>query len=291
MKKHKRVRRRPKPRAYAAKAALSSGRTRRARLRQIGWLGGLGVVLLIGFFVFQKRRLPIASRPAPDRHTNSPGPALLDPRAGIGGLETFPGSTNRPGAVLSRDKEGRADDLNNQGTRSLDAGDPKQAIPIFQQALALTPDNEAIHFNLGVAFTKAGDLTSAEHEYKEALRLVPDYPEAHNNYGNLLGRLGRLTEAEAELTEAVNDMPESAQHNNSLGVVLQRLNKTNEALLSFQKAVQCDTNFLEAHFNLAQSYLARKEREKGIAELRQALRIKPGFEPALRAMSRATSLP
>jgi tetratricopeptide (TPR) repeat protein len=282
-------------------------------LRRIGWLAVVGLVLLFGFFVFRKHRPQIGSGSALVGGTNRPGAALnrqaegtaddLNSQAArllnagdarqaiqppIGSDSALAGRTNRPGAVLSRQAEGTADDLNNQGARLLDAGEARQAIQIFEQALALTPENETFHFNLGLAFTRAGDLTNAEHEYREALRLLPDYPEAHNNYGNLLARSGRLAEAEEHLSEAVKQLPESAPFNNSLGVLRQRLNETNEALLCFQKAVECDSNYLEAHFNLAQAYLARKNLEKGIAELRETLRIKPGFEPAQRALARAT---
>jgi tetratricopeptide (TPR) repeat protein len=86
-------------------------------------------------------------------------------------------------------------------------------------------------------------------------------------------------------------MPQSAHYNNSLGVVEQKLDKTNEALLSFQKAVECDTNLFEAHFNLAECYVARHEREKGIKELLEALRLKPDFAPARHILAGLTSAP
>jgi tetratricopeptide (TPR) repeat protein len=193
----------------------------------------------------------------------------------------------RPGAVVNREKEGQAADLNSQAGRLLEAGDTNRAIQLFQQAVALLPANETLHYNLAIAFALAGDPTNAEHEYKEALRLLPDYPEAHQKYGDLLVRLGRLPEAEEHLAEAVEQMPDVAQVQNSLGVARQRRNKTNEALLCFQKAIACDSNCWEAHYNLALAYLNRKNREKEIAELRQTLRINPGFELAQRALARA----
>ena len=191
----------------------------------------------------------------------------------------------RPGTVVNREKEGQAADLNNEAGRLLRAGDTQRAIQFFEQAKALLPTNETIHFNLGIAFTLADDTTNAEQEYKEALRLLPDYPEAHEKYGELLVGLGRLAEAVEHLTRAVEQMPDSAQSQNSLGVARQRRNETNEALLCFQRAVQCDSNCWEAHYNLALAYLNRKNREKEIAELRQTLRINPDFQPAQHALA------
>jgi tetratricopeptide (TPR) repeat protein len=182
--------------------------------------------------------------------------------------------------LVNREKEGQAADLNSQAGRLLEAGDTQRAIELYEQAQTLLPTNEALHYNLGFALALAGDTTHAEHEYKEALRLVPDYPEAHEKYGELLVQLGRLPEAEEHLAAAAEQMPESAQAQNSLGVARQRLNKTNEAVLCFQKAIACDSNYWQAHYNLALSYLNKKNREKEIEELRLALKINPDFQPA-----------
>ncbi len=288
MKKHRRVRRRPKHHTHAPKRASSAGRDSGTGQSWIwiGWVGGIGLIALIGFLVFQKHS------PANDstgagiaESTNKTGSGITTRSGDAGGVGTIPGGTNRPGAAVNREKEGHADDLNDQGTRFLEAGDAKQAAEMFAKAVKLAPENETLHFNLGVALNRAGDVTNAEFQYKEALRLVPDYPEANNNYGNLLAREGRLAEAKEHLAAAVDDTPDSAPYNNSLGVVRERLNETNEALLCFKKAVECDSNYMEAHFNLAQSYITRKDRAKAIEELRETLRIKPGFEPAMRALT------
>jgi Flp pilus assembly protein TadD len=247
--------------------------------------------LLLWFFVFPMRRPSIGSGRPPAGATNrayelsnQPPPS---PDAGASSSDLF-GVTNRPGAVANMQGQGRAADLNNRATRLLFSGKPHQAIEVLQKALALTPKDETLHFNLGHAFVSVGDLTNAEHEYKEALHLLPDYPEAHNNYGNLLVRLGRLSEAEKQLTEAVEQMPESADFHNNLGVLRQRLKETNEALLCFQKAVECDSNNWQAHFNLALASLSRQEIERGIAELHATLKLRPGYEAAQRELARVT---
>jgi Tfp pilus assembly protein PilF len=290
MKKNKRQRLRLKPVASAQREAASV-QPQGTGLRWTVWLGGLGLVFLTGYFVLHQASVPVEPRSALAAPTNSATLARKEQPRTNGGVGALAGTTNRPGAVKNRETEGHTDDLNNMGVELLDEGNAHRAIPILQHAVALKPDDETFHFNLAVAYMRIADSTNAEHEYKEALRLLPDYPEAHNNYGNLLAQAGRLAEAEEQLKEAVKGTPESAAFNNNLGVLRQRLNKTNEALLCFQKAVQCDTNFAEAHFNLAQAYLARREREKGIAELLEVLRIKPDFAPAKRALARVTPAP
>jgi Flp pilus assembly protein TadD len=310
MKKHKHNRHRHEAKAQPApRKVLNSSRTKGAWQRRIYWLAGVGLVLLLGFFLFNKHNHPIApvaaggtnrtgavadrearlgaATAAPAQDTNGPWAVVnKDAQGGpISGADFTPHT--RPGAVVNRQKEGQAADLNSQAGRLLEAGDTQRAIQLYEQAQTLLPTNEALHYNLGFAFAVAGNMTNAEHEYKEALRLVPDYPEAHEKYGELLAQLGRLPEAEEHLAEAVEQMPESAQSQNSLGVARQRRNKTNEALLCFQKAIACNSNYWLAHYNLALSYLNQKNREKEIAELRQTLRINPAFEPAQHALALA----
>jgi Tfp pilus assembly protein PilF len=246
-------------------------------------------LLLAGIlaFEYQHRRSSMGSGPVPAQATilaggqNEPFPLPADQR-GAGPALT----TNRPGAAMNREAEGQAADLSNEAARLLNAGDAKKAITIFERALALTPKDETVHFNLGHAFVAVGDFTNAEHEYQQALHILPDYPEAHNNYGNLLVRLGRLSEAQTQLVEAVNQLPEAADFQNNLGVLWQRRKETNAALLCFQKAIECDSNYWQAHFNLAVASLGQNNREKGIAELRETLRLKPGYQPALRVLER-----
>jgi Flp pilus assembly protein TadD len=291
MKKNKRNWNRQRPRGPTPNEVLAAAKARRAKLRWVILLGGFAVVLLVGFLMFQHFRPAASPVSRGAGSTNNPRTALNDQHGVDGGATSHASATNRAGAAKNREAEGGADDLNNQAARLLAGGDVQKAVELFKQAVALNPDDETFHFNLGIALARLGDVTNAEHEYKEALRLLPDYPEAHHNYGNLLFRAGRMTEAEEHLAEAVNQLPESPAFNNSLGVLQVRLKKTNEALLSFQKAVECDSNFAEAHFNLALSYLARKDRERGVAELRQTLKLKPGFEPAEKAMAQVTSMP
>ncbi len=208
---------------------------------------------------------------------------------------TSPIMTNVPGgsnAALSqtgseREKETAATQLNSAANNLLKSGDTAAAVVAYKKALELSPNDEDLHYNLGIAYMRLGNYTNAESEYREALKLLPDYPEVHNNLGNLLLRTGRLTEAEEQFTEAVKQMPEYAQAHNNLGIVRQRQRMTNEAFLCFQKAVELDTNYWEARFNLAVSYLQRQDREHGIAQLKEVLRLNPSSEIAQRMLQQA----
>src|SRR5579862_5382460 len=104
MKKHRHNRHRPQPRAAPQKQPPAPDRPNGTMLRQPGWFVGIGLLLLVGFFVWQKHRAAIGSN-APVANTSAANdldnqPARLLP--GAGSSPTFPGATNRPGAVLNR---------------------------------------------------------------------------------------------------------------------------------------------------------------------------------------------
>jgi tetratricopeptide (TPR) repeat protein len=82
-------------------------------------------------------------------------------------------------------------------------------------------------------------------------------------------------------------MPELAGAHNCLGIIRQRQNRKTEALACFQQAVRRDTNYWQAHLNLAYLYLSEGNRDKAIQELRETLRINPSSEPAQRALAKA----
>jgi tetratricopeptide (TPR) repeat protein len=165
--------------------------------------------------------------------------------------------------------------LTNMANREYDPVDKKHALP------------EAMHFCLGSAYQQVGSITNAERCYREALRLAPDYPEVHYNLGTLLLRSGRIDEAQEHFMSVIKLMPEFADAHNCLGVIRQRQNRQAEALACFQKAVKYDTNNWQAHFNLANAYLAEGNRDMAIPELRETLRLKPSYEPAQLALAKA----
>ena len=177
--------------------------------------------------------------------------------------------------------------LNQQANKLMTAGDLQSAIRLYEKALTLTPEDEDLHYNLGIAYAKAGDFTKAEEHYRQALRLLPDYAEVHNNLGNLLLRTRRWDEAADQLNEALKLQPEYAVAYNNLGIVRQKQKRLNDATACFEKAVRYDTNYLEAHFNLASASLQVGNREKAISEFTEVLRLDPTFEAAQRGLAKA----
>jgi tetratricopeptide (TPR) repeat protein len=182
-----------------------------------------------------------------------------------------------------------AAELMNDGTALLSSGRVREAVACYQRAVALKPDDEEAHYNLGLAYAKAGQPAVAERHYREALRIFPEYAEAHNNLGNVLTRQKRYAEAVEAFKAALKLQPEYALAHNNLGRALAEQGAPSEGLPHFLEAVRLDTNYLEAHFNLGNSYLNIGRTNDAIRHFDEVVRIRPGFAPAVQALSRLRS--
>ncbi len=58
------------------------------------------------------------------------------------------------------------------------ATDREQAISLYHQGLALCPDDDVAHYELGKALAAAGRQAEAEKEFAAALKINPNFAEA-----------------------------------------------------------------------------------------------------------------
>ena len=69
-------------------------------------------------------------------------------------------------------------------------GKPESAIPKFEKAAALNPDDADAWYNWGAVLGMTGKLNEAVIKFKKAVEIKPDYTEAWNNWGIVLVRMG-----------------------------------------------------------------------------------------------------
>ncbi len=110
----------------------------------------------------------------------------------------------------------------------------------------------------------------AEKNYKRAIELNPNYSVAHHWYGDgYLAAVGRLDEAIAQLRQAQELDPISLVIATDLAKRLCDVGKYDEGLQLFHRIIEIDSDFVVAHYFLAQAYERQGLYPEAIAELQK----------------------
>ena len=156
----------------------------------------------------------------------------------------------------------------------------KEALPAFEQTVALLPGDAEAHYNLGVALKELGRLDEAVASYQRAVKIKPDYAEAHSNLGNVLKELRLFDQAVTSHRRALAINPNSAAAHNNLGIVLYQLSLFDEAVASYRNALMINPDYAEAHSNLGNALIELGQLDRAVLSFRRALEVKPDYAEA-----------
>ena len=138
-------------------------------------------------------------------------------------------------------------------------GDPAQAAPCYQKALAIRPTAAAAHNNLGLVLYARFWLDDGVQDwggpgafsvFRTALRINPDFAPAHNNLGLAFKAAGRFPDAVHEQEEALRIDPELASAHFNLAVLRAATGRINDAIDHAERAIANDSSFALAHYHL-----------------------------------------
>ena len=106
-------------------------------------------------------------------------------------------------------------------------------------------------FNRGCEQEEAGDLKDAVASYRQALLTGGPSAELCFNLANVLYSLGQRAQASERYRQAVEIDPEFIEAWNNLGIVLAEMKQCDDALWAYRRALELDPNYADAHYNLA----------------------------------------
>lgn len=86
-----------------------------------------------------------------------------------------------------------------RGLIHFNRGDEERALELFSQCLAIDPSFIHAHFQRAKILFKRGDLPASLRDCRRAIELDPEFPQAHFKAAQILARLGRQEEAQTEL--------------------------------------------------------------------------------------------
>lgn len=159
--------------------------------------------------------LPMATEVAAERRMYLPVIAVVVPAVlllrkncwvlilGFGGLTFFRNADYRTAESIWRDtvnhRPGNVRALVNLATLV----PPTEAIPLYERAVTLAPDNAEAHYNLGIIFAGQQRLTDALPHLQRAADLSPRSSLAHYQLAVVLANLRRFPEAKATIDRAL----------------------------------------------------------------------------------------
>jgi len=147
---------------------------------------------------------------------------------------------------------------------------------LYQHAIAVTQDNWLAEFDLGTYLDTSGRAADAIPHFETALRLKPDDPHVQAGLGASLASRGECAAAIPHFEAAIRAQPNLARANYNLGYCLATNGDDAAAIPHFEAAVRAQPGFADAHFRLAMSLSKIPGRAPdAIGEYRTTLRLMP----------------
>ena len=153
----------------------------------------------------------------------------------------------------------------NLGVAAHQAGRPDLAKQGYWRALELGPHDPDVLTNLGVILLKEGDIAGAVAVQDRAVAVAPDLAAGWLNRGTALQAAGRLAEARISFGRAVTLDPGAPAHT-ALGSVAAELGDFHQAAIDHERALVCDPDFADGHWNLALALLGGGQLARGFDE-------------------------
>src|ERR1039458_8022172 len=165
----------------------------------------------------------------------------------------------------------------------------RNSVTLLRRVVQVEPNNFVGRLMLGNTFLEGRQLDAALREYQASLRQRPEYPDAWLRAGAVLIEQGKPAEAMPYLLQAIQLAPAWPEPQRRLALALQRQGRNEEARAAYQKLISLMPPPAEGYRDLADMLGEGQQFAEAVHYYREALRLKPDFEPVLNnlAMLRA----
>lgn len=211
-------------------------------------------------------------------------------------------------ATQSKTKQISPDAMANEATRK---GKSVEAIKLYKQALAVSPEYYDARYNLtllyiqikdyesaeksaddlvkigptaeaftlqGIIYVERNNIPKAETSFLNAVRINPKRSSAHEGLGEVYSRIGDRKKELASLKIANDLNPKSANLQNNLGRAYQLSDDLGLAIVHYKIAVSLNPRRAEFHYNLGDALFFQESYSEALAQLKQARALDAGIE-------------
>jgi tetratricopeptide (TPR) repeat protein len=154
-------------------------------------------------------------------------------------------------------------------------GEMEPAIAQWKTALAMSPDEPAALYYLGLALAATKREEEALVPLRKALELKPTDARAQTGLGMALLRTNHPTEALDHLQKAIDLNPRDAKAQGAMGSMLAESGRIQEAIPYFDRALELDPKDADTQNNIAAALVRAGRPEAAIPFLEKALAADP----------------
>lgn len=181
---------------------------------------------------------------------------------------------------------GLAKAVHNVGMQALQDGKVAEAIPRFQEAIAVDKTYATPHAMLGIVLSRQGRLDEAAAELRAAKALDFRQVEARTELGFVLARQGKMEDAVWEFREALAVDRRLTRARIGLGVALARTGKLDDAIRELRQVTTDEPRIAGVRVELAITLFRAEKYREAWDEVAQAralgAAVPPDFLTALR---------
>ena len=157
-----------------------------------------------------------------------------------------------------------------------------EARNLFTRIYMLNKNDFDVNMTLGIIYGMLDNYSDAEKYLRNAIAIDPNHPGPYYNLGISLKNSDDMEGAVECYTKATQLDPNNAACQNNLGSIYLQQRELDKAITCFNKAIELLPDTEEYYYNLGNALRMRGLRTDACNALEHALRLKPGYTPALK---------
>jgi protein O-mannosyl-transferase len=166
------------------------------------------------------------------------------------------------------------------GDAQVYTGHPDKAIPEYEEAVRRAPPYAPLEFKLAGALAKSGRNREAIQHYQAALALDEKSAQAHNDFAVLLMSLQQDAAAKSQLDRALELDPNLAKAQANLSLLCAKHRDYAAAIRHGERALEIDPKQIDCYHYIAVALRGQGKFDEAIAQLEQLIKIAPDYEVA-----------
>jgi tetratricopeptide (TPR) repeat protein len=155
-----------------------------------------------------------------------------------------------------------------------------EAAASYEEALRLSQDQWAYHFNLGLAYKKMGKNEEARAAFTRALELNPGTFSVTKELAESLAKGGDYEEAKRLYRKALEISADDPDVFYNLGLCEVSTGESEAALDSFSRCILLKPDYADAYYQRGTIYIGQNKTQDAVENLEKFLELAPGHEKA-----------